>query len=44
MSEPLIFEISSKGRAAHAQSPNVAINADAIPAAKVTGLAHAAGH
>ncbi len=32
MSEPLIFEISSAGRAAHAQAPNVVVNRDAIPA------------
>ena len=31
MSEPLIFEISSPGRAAHAQSPNVAVDPKAIP-------------
>ena len=32
MSEPLIFEISSAGRAAHAQAPNVVVNREAIPA------------
>lgn len=32
MSEPLIFEISAPGRAAHAQAPNVKVNVDAIPA------------
>ncbi len=32
MSEPLIFEISAPGRAAHAQAPNVKVNTDAIPA------------
>ncbi|MES2884269.1 MAG: aminomethyl-transferring glycine dehydrogenase subunit GcvPB [Pseudomonadota bacterium] len=32
MSEPLIFEISSPGRAAHAQAPHVKVNTDAIPA------------
>ena len=33
MSEPLIFEISAPGRAAHAQAPYVKVNTDAIPAA-----------
>ena len=33
MSEPLIFEVSVPGRAAHAQSPQVTIQTDAIPAA-----------
>lgn len=33
MSEPLIFEISAPGRAAHAQMPQLAVNTDAIPAA-----------
>jgi glycine dehydrogenase subunit 2 len=33
MSEPLIFEVSAPGRAAHAQSPNVAIDVAAIPEA-----------
>lgn len=32
MSEPLIFEISAPGRAAHAQAPYVQVNTDAIPA------------
>ena len=32
MSEPLIFEISSPGRAAHAQAPYVKVDTDAIPA------------
>ncbi len=32
MSEPLIFEISAPGRAAHAQMPQIAVNTDAIPA------------
>ncbi|MES2682495.1 MAG: aminomethyl-transferring glycine dehydrogenase subunit GcvPB [Pseudomonadota bacterium] len=32
MSEPLIFEISAPGRAAHAQAPYVKVNTDAIPA------------
>lgn len=33
MSEPLIFEVSSPGRSAHAQMPKQAANTDAIPAA-----------
>ena len=33
MSEPLIFEVSVPGRAAHAQAPHVTVNVEAIPVA-----------